>query len=504
MSTNHQLSDTAITALASWFDDKGIITPSINFAVFDRDGILFHHSIGEFQRDGRAPEVNTIYRIASMSKSFCIASVLVLHERGLLALDDEVAQYVPEFRNYIDPFGVEIPITIRMLMSNSSGLPEDNAWADHHLAISRDDLLAHVAAGFRFADYPDAGYQYSNMGFALLGFIVENITGEGFTRFATHTLLEPLGLVNTHYSINEFPDRGEGGEGIAHGYTSFDKGASWVDRPVTPTGAFGSTMSMFSTLIDIQKWSAWLSSAFAPDNSDDSILSRASRRLMQRGFTSIHSTGKASRREHLENAAYGFGLMIEQDVRFGNIAHHSGGLPGWGSNMRWQTSSGLGVVLFTNTNGNTVADWTAAMLRLVLEDLDIPAKIVPLWPETVSAAQAIETAILNSAHVLDAATPFSPNVNSDVPAAVRDERLAALIAKIGGLAESTSVPPLAERLSWAIASSHVVWSIPGATGSLECRLEMSETKPSTVQRIDIAVANSSAAPLVVQHYVPQP
>ena len=503
MTEQQQLSDTAIDALTRWFDDKKVITPSINYAVFDRTGILFQHGIGEFQRDGRAPQVDTIYRIASMSKSFCIASILVLQERGLLSLDDEVAAHVPEFTNYVDPFGVEIPITIRMLMNNSSGLPEDNAWADHHMSISRDELMAVIAAGLHFADYPEAGYQYSNMGFALLGFIVENVTGVGFTDFATTTLLEPLGLHGTRYGVDEYSDLGEGGAGIAYGYTSFDKGQSWIDRPFAPTGAFGSTMSMFSTLVDIQMWSAWLSSAFEPDNADDNVLSRASRRLMQRGFTPIHSTGKAERRDHLENAAYGLGLMVEQDVRFGNIAHHSGGLPGFGSNMRWHTSSGIGVTLFTNTNGNATADWTAAMLRIVLEDLAVPAKLVPIWPETLAAAQAIETAILTSGQVLDADTRFSPNVDSDVPAAVRDSRLAELLATVGGLPGTATIPPLVERLDWAIASSHLVWSIPAATGALECKLEMTETTPALVQRIDIAVKDAApSGELVARHFRP--
>ena len=56
--------------LSRWFDGKDIISPSINYAVFDRTGVLFHHGIGEFQRDGRPPELDTIYRICSLSKKF--------------------------------------------------------------------------------------------------------------------------------------------------------------------------------------------------------------------------------------------------------------------------------------------------------------------------------------------------------------------------------------------------------------------------------------------------
>jgi CubicO group peptidase (beta-lactamase class C family) len=107
--------------LSRWFDGKDIVSPSINYAVFDRTGVLFHHGIGEFQRDGRPPELDTIYRICSLSKSFCAAAILVLRDRGQLSLSDPVSKYIPEFQTYRDSQGGEIPVSLAMLMTNSSG-----------------------------------------------------------------------------------------------------------------------------------------------------------------------------------------------------------------------------------------------------------------------------------------------------------------------------------------------------------------------------------------------
>lgn len=488
--------------LTRWFDDKNIISPSINYAVFDRTGVIFHHGIGEFQRDGRAPELDTIYRICSMSKSFCIAGILVLRDRGQLSLDDPVSKYIPEFQNYRDPQGNELPVSVRMLMSNSSGLPEDNAWADYHLGMTRRELLETLRTGLNFSDYPDAEFQYSNIGFAMLGTIVENVSGKTFESFAAETLLGPLALAGTRYDAADYPDNGEGGAGIAYGFESFDKGETWFNRPFVETGAFGCAGSMYSTLPDIARWSAWLSSGFAPGNSDDAILSRASRRLMQRIFTPNHLVDRAIRPE-LDNVGYGLGLVVEHDKRFGAFAQHSGGLPGFSTNMRWHCSSGVGVAIFANTNGLSPAVWAAEILRVVLTELDVPAKFVPLWPATVAAAQAVEAVVCGSGDFTEIEAFYNPNLLSDVPADVRGSRLADAINEVGGLAPIRDIRPLTDRLGWAVSAAQLCWTIPGNRGELQCAMELTEIEPSRIQRLDIIVSKDPAGQpsLVTRHYL---
>ena len=494
-----ELSATLATTLTSWFDDQNLVTPSIDYAVFDRGGVIFQHGVGEFQLDGRAPQVDTVYRIASMSKSFEMAAVLVLVERGELGLDDLVSGHVAEFTDPVDAFGVTMPVTVRMLMSNSSALPEDNGWADHELGLSRADFLAVIARGLHFAGTPGFGYQYSNIGFWLLGVIVENVSGQPFERFATTQLLEPLGLTDTRYSVGDYPDGDE--QRIAHGFGSFDEGASWFSRPVVGTGIGGCAASMFSTVSDIAVWSAWLSSAFDPDNSDDTVLSRASRRLMQRIHTSMPTPADRPEEQHLEGIGYGFGLMVENDVRFGLISQHSGGLPGWSSNMRWHQQSGIGVVVFANTNGVKPGIAATAILRAVLDEVRPPAREIALWPETVAAATAIDDAIRGGEPVTVAEEIFSPNLLSDVPADVRANRLEKLVAELGGL--TLSAAPIADRLLWAVSEAHLAWSIPATAGELECRIELTPTSPPLLQRLEIErrgeVTDLSS---VIRHYRP--
>jgi CubicO group peptidase (beta-lactamase class C family) len=487
------------TTLEHWFDDATVVAPSIDYGVFDRHGVVFQHGIGEFRRDGRAPALDTVYRIASMSKSFLIATVLVLRDRGLLRLDDPVSALVPAFVDPIDDAGVPLPVTVRMLMDNSSGLPEDNGWADHELALDRDGFLAVVAAGLGFADLPGNGYQYSNVGFWLLGVIVEDLAGMSFAEFATTTLLEPLGLTDTRYEADDYPEGDR--ERIALGYGTFDEGATWFDRPLVGTGIGGCAASMFSTIPDIARWSAWLSSAFDPANGDDTVLSRASRRLMQRIHTAMPSPADRPAEQTVEGLGYGLGLMVEHDVRFGTIVQHSGGLPGFSSNMRWHAESGVGVVVFSNTNGVRPGIAATGMLRAVLERLDEPARAIEPWPATIAAAAAVEASIAARSSVADAAPLFSPNLLSDVPLDVRDERLATAAADIGGMLPDPV--PLGERLAWAVSAAHLAWTIPGVDGELECRMELTPTTPPMIQRLDIAVrAPLTTLSPVNRHYRP--
>jgi CubicO group peptidase (beta-lactamase class C family) len=487
------------STLEHWFDHGAPVAPSIDYAVFDRDGVVFQHGVGEFRLDGRAPALDTVYRIASMSKSFLVAAALVLVERGLLGLDDRVSALVPQFRDPVDPSGVVLPVTVRMLMDNSSGLPEDNGWADHELGLTRDEFLAVVAAGLGFADLPGVGYQYSNVGFWLLGVIVEDVAGMPFADFATATLLEPLGLVDTRYDAAHYPEADR--DRIAPGFGTFDEGATWFDRPFVGTGIGGCAASMFSTLPDIARWCAWLSGAFDPSNTDDAVLSRASRRLMQRVHTAMPSPADRPAEQHVEGLGYGLGVMVEHDVRFGVIVQHSGGLPGFSSNMRWHAESGIGVVVFSNTNGVRPGIPATGMLRAVLERLDSPARTVEPWPATLAAASAVDAAVFGGAGVGGAAELFSPNLLSDIPLEVRDARLATAASEIGGLRDASTVPLLGDRLLWSVSSAHLAWLLPGAEGDLECRMEITPTTPAMIQRLDIAVHRPvTAASPVTRHY----
>ena len=138
----------------------------------------------------RRPSSRTVFRIASMTKTFTAATVLRLRDDGVLALDDPLPE-VPTLPTSDSP-----PITLRHLLSMQSGLTADDPWADRHLDIT-PAALDDVLAGARFACPPGAAFEYSNLGYGAIGRAVERITGRRVQDLVDELLLAPLGLGRT-------------------------------------------------------------------------------------------------------------------------------------------------------------------------------------------------------------------------------------------------------------------------------------------------------------------
>jgi CubicO group peptidase (beta-lactamase class C family) len=496
-----------LASIGASFGRAAFVAPTTTYAVFDSSGVIEQGTVNLAGAPGPDGDDSTAHRICSMSKSFTAAVTLILRDAGRLSLSDPVRAHVPEFPTYVDATGHSREVTIEMLLSNSSGLPEDNPWADHHLDMTREDLRALLEDNLRFASPPGEEYHYSNTGFATVGLVIESVTGEDYLDVVDRLLLGPLGMTSTSADPASYrtaePDLAPR---LAPGRESFDGGRTWHDRPFVGSGAFAPGGSLCSTVADVARWGGWLASAFSDTDTDsEDVLSAASRREMQRLRTSSQVADRRHRPE-LRNVGYGYGLNVEQDERFGAVVQHSGGLPGASSHMRWHAASGLGIVVLSNATDVPVAAWAAGALRSVLIDVDAPARVMSLWPETWEAAAAVDDVIRRGASVLELDAMFTANVLSDLPADLRDARIRELVAQVGPLAAPSSAPDVAPRTLLSRSPSQLTWWIGGAAGRLRCRIEMTAVTPTRVQRLDV-VADSdddSDAHTVVSHYLVRP
>ncbi len=118
-----------------------------------RDGLLVHSGGAGTIRDGedRPPDADSVYRIASMTKSFTAATVLLLRDEGRLRLDDPVADHVPALADWAPPTADSPPVTIRDLLTMSSGLPTDDPWGDRQQGLALDAFDRLLADGPSFA-----------------------------------------------------------------------------------------------------------------------------------------------------------------------------------------------------------------------------------------------------------------------------------------------------------------------------------------------------------------
>lgn len=446
--------------------------PAAAWGVFDIDGL---------QRSGHsgvAPDA--AFRIASCTKSFTAAAVLSLRDEGLLALDDPITRFLPGMNlDGLPTTGSAVP-TLRMLLTMSSGLPTDDPWADRQESLSAAAFDAVLAAGVRFEAEPGTRFAYSNLGYALLGRVIEVASGQPYRRVVEARLLEPLDLSGTGFDTSV-----AAAGGIVTGFRSH--AGSWEPLPFTGPGAFSAIGGLFSTVTDLARWAGWLASAFSGDaaaDAADGVLSAASRREMQQ----LHRLDQ-SVTEH--PTGYGYGLFVEQCSPNSRVVSHSGGYPGFSAHMRWSLEQGLGVLGFENATYSRVSAATTEAFNLLLAERVAPAsdQTPALWPETRAAQAAVDSVLAAWAEGADAALDpalFSENVALDEPISRRAAAVRRAVADIGGL--TGNEPGGGARTDGGSdGPAHLVWFSPGRSGRLRVEIQLTPEARPRVQTLRVEV-----------------
>ena len=218
------------------------------------DGELAHQgTMGVRDVASKAPvDADTVFRIASMTKSFTAMSILKLRDAGKLSLDDPAERYVPELKNLRYPTTDSPRITVRHLLTHSEGFPEDNPWGDQQLSESEAELSRMLRDGIPFSNAPGVAYEYSNYGFAILGRIVSRVSGKPYDEYVAENILKPLGMTSTTLHPSKVaPNR------LAIGYRWEDE--RWKEEPALPHGSFGAMGGMLTSIRDLSRYVSALS-----------------------------------------------------------------------------------------------------------------------------------------------------------------------------------------------------------------------------------------------------
>lgn len=308
--------------------------------------LIFVKTAGVQDLTSRAPVTpDTVFRIASMTKSFTAMSILKLRDEGKLSLDDPVARYVPALAGLPYPTNDSPTLTIRHLLTHSEGFPEDNPWGDRQLARSDETMREWMVAGIPFSTAPGTAYEYSNYGFAILGQIVARVSGRPYDEYVRDQILLPLGMRSSTFHMLAVSRKQ-----IALGYRWEDN--KWKDEVPLAHGSFGSMGGLWTSARDLARYVAFLLSAFPPrDDAEHGPVKRSSLREMQQAWRFQGTTVSRSTLDaplQVSTSAYGYGLGISQDCRYNYVVGHGGGLPAYGSLMRWLPEQGVGVIAMGN------------------------------------------------------------------------------------------------------------------------------------------------------------
>jgi CubicO group peptidase (beta-lactamase class C family) len=447
------------------------------------DGRLVHTgTFGVQDVTTQAPvTADTVFRIASMTKSYTAAAILMLRDEGKLSLDDPAERYVPELKALAYPTTDSPRLTVRHLLTHATGFPEDNPWGDQQLAVTDAQMDALMRQGIPFSTPPGLAYEYSNYGFAILGRIVTNVAGMPYREYVRTRLLVPLGLSDTTLDAPAVPPAR-----LAHGYRWEDE--RWKEEPPLPDGAFGAMGGMLTSLRDLAAYVAWHMDAWpARDGAEAGPLRRSSRREMQQVWRTATALARVlpGGGVQLQSGGYGYGLRVSQTCEFSHVVAHSGGLPGFGSQMRWLPEHGVGLVAMGSL---TYTNW-GPRFDAALAALSRTAALVPRQPQPSAALVGMRADVTRLIQQWDdglAERIAANNLYLDVAKERRKRSFEQLREKHGAC--RADGPLVAEN---ALRGE---WVMPCERGALRVSITLAPIVPPKVQFLSVRSAETTAPP----------
>jgi CubicO group peptidase (beta-lactamase class C family) len=354
--------ETFESQIQNWMTNAQI--PSLGACIVINDTVVWAQGFGE------QPDLNTVYMIGSITKSFTATAILQLYENNSLDLDDNVEDYLP--------FTVKHPdypnrnVTIDMLLTHTAGLSTNLIWSleyyfnNETITWINEDLGWDIIIpwehrpsleeflneslnpnGIYYDDYnwqyhPGSEYLYSNAGYQLLGYLVEEITNQSIMDYVQENIFDPLNMSNSGYFYEDF---------IAHHAIPYEWNNSNYEYPlyninVTGAGAIHSTIpDMANYLIAQMNDGAY---------NGTQILNPASVSLMQSNH--IPLTGTTVEGFDLMGYGYGWNLYL------GGYKGHGGAVPGYSSNLFFKKESGSTFGVFVTFNRGSALMYDETLL----------------------------------------------------------------------------------------------------------------------------------------------
>lgn len=307
--------DKYLKAYAKTYDLHGTIL------IAQKNKIVYQKAFGYANREWQIKNtLDTRFPIASLSKQFTAAAILKLSEEGKLSINDKLSKFFPNY-----PKGDSI--TIHMLLNHTSGIKEYSQKGDifkfnnGNSEIPKDSVIR-LFKDLPFNFSPGSFWSYSNTGYILLGYIIEQVSGQLYGEYINKTIFEPANMLNsgTFKQNLLIPKK-------AYGYSQSQDGI--ITQTVLPFNIGYSDGGLYSTVNDLFKWSSVLNS--------HKIISKESLNKMMT--------------PNREEGGAGYGLFI--DNFFGRkVAFHTGNMPGYSSIMIHYLNEEIIIIILTNRECN--------------------------------------------------------------------------------------------------------------------------------------------------------
>ena len=432
--------------------------PGLVYGIVANGRLVYVRGLGVQDLESNRPvTADTLFRIASMTKAFTALTVLKLRDDGKVQLDAPAETYVPELRSWKYPTQDSPRIRVRDLLNHTAGFVTDDPWGDRQTPLPESEFTQLLREGVPFARTPAMAMEYSNLGFALLGRVITNVSGHPYADTITHTLLQPLGMESSGFFVDASPR-----ERRALGYRWEDD--AWRLEPTLEHGAFGAMGGLQTSATDYAKWVEYLLSAWPPrDEASSGPTKRATVRELEQGsnFPRLRPRPGHTPEACRQAATYGMGMWVAIDCDLGLTLSHSGGYPGYGSHVLLLPNDGVGIFAFANRTyaGPSAPVWDAALVLRKAGYLKEPATSVS--EELASAYRAVG-AIYQQGAVAAGGDVLAMNFLLDRDAAGWGRDLANLKKQVGACdttAPVAATSSLSGEFTWRCAHGRVTGSV---------------------------------------------
>jgi len=293
--------------------------PSVAAGVVRDGDLVWADGRGRTTRrgDDSRPDADLQYKIGSVTKTMTAALVMLAHERGELSLSDPAGRFVPT-----GPFA---DATLRSLLAHAAGLSAEPAGSWWERSPGVDAVrLAELHEGAERVFETGSRFHYSNLGYGVLGTVVEAVTGLTWFEALRQQVLDPLGLTRTTY-------QGEGR--YAEGFAVHHLTGELTVEPLPDTGAMAPAGQLWSTVRDM---ATWLTALVDPDRS---VLSAGSLLAMR--------TPQSGSPEDRAGSTYGLGVQLLTS-RGRTLVGHGGSMPGFCCGVQVDPDTKVGAVVLSN------------------------------------------------------------------------------------------------------------------------------------------------------------
>jgi CubicO group peptidase (beta-lactamase class C family) len=362
------------------------------------------------------------------------------------------------------------------LLNHVAGFVTDDPWGDRQTPMVEAEFTALLRSGVPFTRPPAMAFEYSNLGYGILGRIITNVSKRPFEETITKTLITPLGMTSTGF------DAGSAAiERRALGYRWEDN--AWKPEPYLGPGAFGAMGGIQTNANDYAKWVAFLLSAWPPrDGKQVGPIDRASVRELAEG-SNFPQFGQRPGHHATETCKlarnYGMGMIVARDCELGMTLYHSGGYPGYGSHLLLMPERGIGIFAFANRTyaAPSAAVWDAAIALNKAGQL--PAqRSIPANADLTRAYDQIRR-IYQTGNLDGADNDLAMNFLLDRDRAAWARELARLKEQAGDCDPSAAFQPT------GALSADFTWRC--AHGRVRGSFQLSPTLPPRIQQLDINI-----------------